>query len=165
MVIQLISLIIALIGLFLAFIEVRNPDKADRIENIILDIGNIKWPPRQGDFQYRRSWRIFISMEVITMIAVWFVVLSDFGLKYISIFNSLKGKPAILLYIPIFLILLFLLIFAPIIIPALILKGTSKLIHWANKISKGHALGAFGLAIAVIGLLIALFQTSIILLF
>lgn len=168
MVIQLISLIIAVIGLFLAYIEVRNPDKADRIENTILDLGKIKWPPKSDDFQYKRTWRIFISIEVIAMLSIYLSVLPYLVYRYVVILIN-SSNPSVLSIkvvkmIPLMIVIMIPLLFAPILVPVFIIKGMAKSIKWLNETSNGHALGAFGLMIAALGILIALFQTIIMIL-
>jgi Fe2+ transport system protein B len=154
-------LVIEVVGLLLVWIEIRKKELARRIEEYIDDLGKIKFPPRKGDVKYKYTWKIFICIELITMISIWiwlFSILPEKPVTKLQIFSAIAEQFGITLA-PItsfcgVLLLFTVFLFGPIVAPILVFICLRKMIELLNYISGGHALGSIGLILAIIGFLL-----------
>jgi hypothetical protein len=136
---QYSALLLEILGIVLAFIEIKFPRTADRLEYNIDSLED--WVIATGQKVTNNH---LTSVLMTSLVVVFFVSLFD-----IWDFMGLD--------LPIFIKVIFgvVLIIVGIVIGLYILEG---IITSLNKFSGGHALGSLGVALASLGLAIELFQ-------
>lgn len=157
------SLVLEIVGFSLALIETVWPKRADRIEYLIdrwiEDLAKLNVHERlKNSFQTIGSWYGWISL--IMIVTVGFSLLEE---VMRDIYNSWPPHSTLSnvgMFI-VFIILLGLTIFTipaiPVIISRYCLAPSLKLISFSfsilNRLAHGHALGAFGLILAFLGVI------------
>jgi hypothetical protein len=150
--IQFVSMFLEIIGITLAYIEIRYKPLANRIEERILQEEN-----RIMDFSYKLIKNKFFSALITVFVTVVFFIeipyLAGFfdrilpeewgGVKLGVIWSTL---PVIFLFVLGFVFILF-----------------SDFLSWLNRFSNGHAIGALGVVVTFLGLLGETYQVITIL--
>ncbi len=141
-----------IIGITLAYIEIRYKPFANRIESRIIDSeDNIK------EFAYKLLDNKFFS----ALITLFVIVIFFFEIPYFAGFfdevlpPDLKGLQNTLLWLTTPVVILFILSLCTIFF--------SEFVGWLNRFSEGHAIGALGVVITSIGLLGEIYQVLTIL--
>ncbi len=171
-IVQIISLPLELIGFVLAFIEVRQPSKADRIEkgiDILIDrLFNIikKRSPKDGT-SLPLAILMYLSVAAALLGCFWicqkYVPIlyersKDYFFDYFDYFAWFVGWLGIIFSSMGILIFVF---FIVITILLIILKIIALILNYLDRYAHGRALGAFGLILALFGLIGEIFQVTV----
>ncbi|WP_106792144.1 hypothetical protein [Aquimarina sp. Aq78] len=171
-IVQIISLPLELIGFALAFIEVRKPSLADRIEkgiDILIDrLFNIikKRSPKDGTS---------LPLAVLMHLSITIAFLGCFWVcwKYVPIlyerpkdnfFNYFDYFAWFVGWLGIVFSSIGVLMFAAFIVITIlliILKIITRILNYLDRYAHGRALGAFGLILALFGVIGEIFQVTV----
>ena len=161
--------VLTLVGFFLSMFAIKRPEKARKIEASINRLGQIRFPPRSGDQLYKFTWKIFILLEIVTMLFIWAFVIfdskKDGSLRSVSFFIEFFKGVGIqnetlsrLLSIPLMLVMMALALLGPIVIPITLLRLTNWVINKVLKSISRNPLAALGIIISIPGVIEALIQ-------
>jgi hypothetical protein len=158
-VIQLFSVSLAFTGTVLAWIDCRHSSLKQLIENYIDDLGRITFPPRTSGTLYKHTWKIFISIEITTMILTYIIMYLENTHRIqqhitLPIRNHGLGY---LLDIAVFLSVVVL----PIILPIVTLRLLRITSNVLNRMSEGHAFASMGFVLSFIGLFMAFVSVAV----
>lgn len=139
---QFISMVFEVVGITLAYIEIRYKPLANQIEQKILaEESRIK------DFAYK----LIENKLSVTLITVFITIVFFVEIPYLVGFfdriipNDWKNIETIVIWATFPIIIMF------IILIGLILMG--DFVSWLNHFSEGHAIGALGVVVTFLGLL------------
>jgi fatty acid desaturase len=144
--IQVGAVPLEVVGLVLAWIEVRNPPLAARITRLLVRTGQVRYfgYPREGGDPV--AVRIFTVLHAIALVAFWAWFLT--GHWQLPV-NRVVGLVELLIA----------LVF-PIAAASLLLRGLAYVLTALTRFSGGRALGAFGLVLATLGMLGSAYQVA-----
>ncbi len=139
---QFISMVFEVVGITLAYIEIRYKPLANKIEGKILaEESRIK------DFAYK----LIENKLSVTLITVFITIVFFIEIPYLVGFfdriipNDWKNTEAIIIWATLPIVIMF------VVLIGLILMG--DFVSWLNHFSEGHAIGALGVVVTFLGLL------------
>ncbi len=150
--IQFISMVFEIVGITLAYIEIRYKPLANKIElKLLADESRIK------DFAFK----LLQNKFSVTLITVFIMTVFFIEIPYLVGFfdriipENWKNIEAVVIW------LTFPIIFMFVVLILMILMG--DFVSWLNRFSEGHAIGALGVVVTFLGLLGDTYQAMVIL--
>lgn len=146
--VQIGALPLTVLGVVMAWIEVRRPPLAARVTSVLLEMGRIRFGglPVQGTG--KMALRLFTLVHATVLVAfwVWFVLVGAAALRTSPFHRLAWGVVALVL---------------PVGAAFLFVRAISWLLRGLASFCRGRAFGAMGLLLAVIGLMAELYQVAV----
>lgn len=146
--VQLISLPLEILGLLLAWTEVMRPVRAQRITEVLLALGRIRFPAEGIGSVGRLAWRLFIAIELALMAIAWLLVFS-------FVENLVPART------PLRVLSVLGLAIGPIVGSILLFRSVAWSLTRLDVVSNGRPLGAFGLLLAAVGTAGEVYQVAV----
>ncbi|MDH5379832.1 MAG: hypothetical protein OEW75_03210 [Cyclobacteriaceae bacterium] len=144
---QFVTMVLEIVGITLAYIEIRYKPLAKRTENWILRLED-----KIKDF----AWKVVRNNMFSTLITLFVIVIFFFEVPYFAGFYDkilpagMKSIQDIFYWLTFPIVLLFFL--------GLFVIFLSEFIAWLNRFSGGHAIGALGVVVTLVGLIGEVYQ-------